>query len=166
MRRNQVRAGWRGRTHDLVILCMVCILHCIVQGIPQLGIHSTHCTPQSPAWLVIFCMVCILHCIPELGMHSTLLGWLSSARCAQYTAQYNAYPSLVCIVHCIPQLGWLYFAWYSTLHSTLHTPACFVYICMVCIVYCILTWLYSAQYAIQCIVPKASTALHTITADA
>ena len=36
MRRNQVRAGWRGRTHDLVILCMVCIIHCIVHCIVHL----------------------------------------------------------------------------------------------------------------------------------
>ena len=28
MRRNQVRAGWRGRTHDLVILCMGCTAYC------------------------------------------------------------------------------------------------------------------------------------------
>ena len=64
MRRNQVRAGRRrGRTHDLVILCMVCILHCILH---YTAFYTAYSSLVS-SWFALLALY-PAKCIPELGL--------------------------------------------------------------------------------------------------
>ena len=102
MRRNQVRAGRRrGRTHDLVILCMVCILHYTVYYTTR---HTT--------------LPCILHYTAHYTTRNTTLHWILHCIIhsnAYYTVYYTAY----------------YTTLHNTVHITLHTPAWLVVGCIV-----------------------------------